>query len=193
MKTLLFLITFLSPLAQASDSNIKNFFQVSEGIYRGGRPTDGNMEYLAELGIKTDINLQGGDRKNLGIGRIMEWYQPGEKPENIAHEKAVAESFSINFYNFPLNSLAPVSRVDDKKIDQILAILENPGLQPIFIHCEHGKDRTGLVIALYRVKVQKWSVHDAYSEWFNSGHDNISYMFTSGLDRYFFWKAKQFQ
>jgi len=35
---------------------------------------------------------------------------------------------------------------------------------PVFIHCLHGKDRTGLLVALFRCIVQKWSFNNALKE-----------------------------
>lgn len=192
MKTLFLLTALLCSTAQASRANIQNFSKVTDGIYRGARPTDGNIGFLSESGIKTIVNLQGGDLNNFGLGGIIGWYEPGELPAAINHERATSEALNIRFYNFPLNALAPVNAAEDEEIDQILSIMENPEMLPVFIHCEHGKDRTGLLIALYRVKVQKWTSHDAFTEWFNSGHTNISSMYTGGLDYYFFQKIKRY-
>lgn len=36
--------------------------------------------------------------------------------------------------------------------------------KPCLVHCEHGQDRTGLIIACYRVKVYNWTRADAWAE-----------------------------
>ena len=56
---------------------------------------------------------------------------------------------------------------------------------PVYIHCEHGADRTGLLAALYRVKVQGWAPEDAKTEWEAHGHNCLSRIFTGYLDDYF--------
>ncbi len=70
---------------------------------------------------------------------------------------------------------------DDARIDEILAIIGNPAAQPVFVHCEHGVDRTGLIIALYEVKYLGMSAHDAYKDWRASGHKGIGTLFTGPL------------
>ena len=67
-----------------------------------------------------------------------------------------------------------------------MADLANSDLQPIYVHCQHGKDRTGLVVALERIQTEKWSVVNARAEWIAFGHGSISRIFTRSLDRYFF-------
>ena len=50
-------------------------------------------------------------------------------------------------------------------------------MQPVFIHCEFGKDRTGLLAALYEVLFMGISPQTAHQRWVDSGH-------TGQLDRY---------
>lgn len=38
------------------------------------------------------------------------------------------------------------------------------------VHCWHGSDRTGAVIAAYRIVQQGWSQHDAIDEMINGGY-----------------------
>jgi protein tyrosine phosphatase (PTP) superfamily phosphohydrolase (DUF442 family) len=39
-----------------------------------------------------------------------------------------------------------------------------PSRTPVFVHCQHGADRTGMMVAMYRVVVQGWSKADAIDE-----------------------------
>ena len=36
------------------------------------------------------------------------------------------------------------------------AVRQMQAMPGTFVHCEHGQDRTGLIVALYRVKVNGW-------------------------------------
>ena len=42
--------------------------------------------------------------------------------------------------------------------------------KPVFVHCLHGEDRTGLVIGAYRMLVERWSFDRAYAEMIAHGH-----------------------
>ena len=39
----------------------------------------------------------------------------------------------------------------DHQMEQILALFEDSANGPVFVHCRRGADRTGLVIACYRI------------------------------------------
>ena len=72
-------------------------------------------------------------------------------------------------------------RPSDVQINQILSALADTNNFPIFIHCHHGQDRTGLIIGLYRVEAQGWAPAKAYQEMLVNGfHPNLA-----GLDKYF--------
>jgi protein tyrosine/serine phosphatase len=73
--------------------------------------------------------------------------------------------------------------------DQDVALIENklltdPSLRPAFVHCQHGRDRTGVVIALHRVFREQpaWSPKQAYDEMLAYGfqtslHELLNYYF----------------
>lgn len=70
---------------------------------------------------------------------------------------------------------------NELQVNQILDALKNVDNFPVFIHCHHGQDRTGLIIGLYRVEVQGWTPSKAYQEMLDVGfHPSIS-----TLDNYF--------
>lgn len=121
---------------------VPNFHQITQQIYRGGRPTPEGLKSLKEAGIKSIINL-----------------------ENVAgpvqNERAQAKALGMGFMSSPMSWITPPT---DQQIDKILAVMSNPENQPVYIHCLHGRDRTGLVSALYRVLIQKMSAREAYSE-----------------------------
>lgn len=194
MKHILITILALSistQIAFAKSKGIENLTRAANGVYRGARPLDLNeMQTLSNLGIKSILNIQGGDM-NSSLWKLISWNEPGEKPEYIAAEKAVATQLNIGFKNIPLNSLDPVTVDEDKRIDQAIEFLHNPNNQPVYIHCEHGKDRTGLVVALYKIKYEGMSVEAAYNEWVQLGHDKKARIFTGDLDVYFAEKVKE--
>jgi tyrosine-protein phosphatase SIW14 len=194
MRNILFaLFVLVSCGAHAAETTIPNFAKVTDGLYRGGRPSELDLLYLVSIGVKTDISLQGGDLNNPGYETIVRWWEPGEIPESIAKEKDLAEKLQMTFVHAPLNSIAPITPEEDAAIDQLLLIMNDPLAQPVYIHCEHGKDRSGLLVALYRVKYQGWTAKAAYAEWAKYGHRGMGYWFTGDLDTYFYSKIEKFK
>jgi protein tyrosine/serine phosphatase len=59
------------------------------------------------------------------------------------------------------------------KMDRIVAIMADPANQPVFVHCKLGKDRTGIVVAAYRMKVEGWPFTLAESEMESFGFNGV--------------------
>jgi protein tyrosine/serine phosphatase len=166
IKFLVFVSFFLAtPLLYALQ--IPNFKQVHEYMYRGGRPSADDLKELKKMGIKTILNLEN-DRYPL------------------SQEKKVAEALNFNFISIPTASFL---KPKDEKVNRILAILDDSENYPIFIHCTHGRDRTGLMIGLYRVENEDWQPVKAYAEMKALGFRKILFNSDdyfkdrSGLDR----------
>ena len=62
---------------------------------------------------------------------------------------------------------------NDNEVDDILAKMGDPSLQPVYVHCTEGVDRTGLIIALYRVIEQGWAPKDAHDEMMAHGFKSL--------------------
>jgi protein tyrosine/serine phosphatase len=193
MKNLLFIsLFFISTLAHAADP-VGNFFKVNNSIYRGARPTSKNalVSLARDYGVKSIINLQGGDWTSKYY-KIIPWLEPGEDPVVIENEGNVTTQLGMNYLHSALNSLEPVTPNENFVIDQTLKFMHDPRNQPVFIHCEHGKDRTGLLVALYKVKYEHANVEAARKEWIAKGHSRFSQIFTGNLDDYYYEKVKEF-
>jgi protein tyrosine/serine phosphatase len=168
---------------------ITNFSQVSAEIYRGGRPEDAaSMADLKAMGIKTVIDLQGGDIGNSTFGWIAGLMEPGEAPSWIAYEKKTVEGLGMKFVNVPINSLDEMTSVSGYALGRAIALMNDPKNQPVYVHCEHGIDRTGMLIALYRVYYQNWTRQAAYDEMVEKGHTFMRQLITGDMST-FFWAA----
>lgn len=147
-KTLFCLLVLLIPgcayLGYLQDPwvDIPNLEQVNATLYRGGQPTPQGFRELQSLGIRTVISLKG-------------------PSEELAEEKALVRELGLGFYSLPMSVYL---RPDDTTVLRFLEIVLTPSNQPIFVHCESGRDRTGAMIALYRVVVDGWSPKPAYTE-----------------------------
>ena len=47
---------------------------------------------------------------------------------------------------------------------RFLQLATNPKRHPVLVHCQHGADRTGTVMAVYRIVVQDWQSPEAIRE-----------------------------
>jgi protein tyrosine/serine phosphatase len=140
---------------------IPAFRTVSEGIYRGGRPLHEGIFALSDrLAIKTDLDLENDN-------------------DAIRAEKLdVASVGGIRMISIPMSGFwAP----QDGAVNRALAILRDPSNYPIFVHCLHGEDRTGLIVGLFRVEVQGVSPAEAYAEMKDDGFHPL----LLGLNHYF--------
>ncbi len=52
----------------------------------------------------------------------------------------------------------------DANMDAILAKRKDKSRMPIYVHCKHGQDRTGVVIGLERVVNEGWAPQEAHDE-----------------------------
>jgi hypothetical protein len=123
-----------------------NFSMVSDGIYRGAHIlTNAQLQFLVEAPRQVQTLLD------------MEIYNPEEE-----WERALAGWSDVAFIHkgFMWNQTYPAEFIDD-----ILATIADPANQPIYVHCYFGDDRTGMVIALYRVVYEDWAPIDAFHEW----------------------------
>jgi hypothetical protein len=67
----------------------------------------------------------------------------------------------MQYVNVPMTGLTPPTEAE---ITKILALLEGSGTGPVFVHCQRGADRTGAVIAAYRIDHDHWDNARALSE-----------------------------
>ncbi len=126
---------------------IKNFHQVTDGIYRGARPTREGLQALSQVGFKTVLSFR--------------W-----RKAPVAKERALVEELGMTYLNIPLNYW---SFPEQSQIDEFLEIIDDDRNHPIFVHCFHGADRTGLLMAIYRVVRCGWSFQEAYQEMVSCG------------------------
>jgi protein tyrosine/serine phosphatase len=178
--------------AGAKSPPIKNFHSVTDRIFRGSHPqTEEDFAYLQRLGVKIIINLQGGDYSDNGwFGKnIIPKWENGETPEEIAREFELAAKHDIQVVNLPLNALKVIDATHEERIETALKIM-NESTESLYIHCAHGADRTGLVVALFRMKYQHWSADAAYAEMRRLGHSVVHMITTWPMDEFFFRYAR---
>jgi protein tyrosine/serine phosphatase len=164
MKFLAILVSALFTfLAAPKAGRAMTIHEVAPGIYRGAQPrTNADYEQLRKLGIKTVLNLRKRDRSA------------------IAAEAKKLSSMGIEHRHVPMDYFPR----RDGSVPRAIQVMSDPSLRPIYVHCKHGRDRTGLVIALHRVGHEGWAHHHAYREMTEHGFDHR----IIGLRRYF-WRT----
>jgi protein tyrosine/serine phosphatase len=127
---------------QPENIGLPKFGEVGPGFYRSGQPTEAGFRTAAAFGVRTVVDLR-------------------TERKRSRKEKAVVESLGMRYVNVPLRGFHKPNEVD---IERLLDIVANPTHQPVLIHCRHGVDRTGIVVAAYRIRFDGWSAETAYRE-----------------------------
>ena len=121
---------------------VPNLHRVAQGVYRSAQPTPKGFKNLEELGVKTVVNLRAfhGDQRALTGTSLRE--------------------LRVKMYAW---------NPDEEEIIQVMRILADPDGGPYLVHCMDGADRTGVVIAVYRMVFQDWTREAAVDEMVNGG------------------------
>jgi tyrosine-protein phosphatase SIW14 len=144
MVTASMLLVMLAGLARvdARRSALSNFHQVNPQLYRGAQPQAGGLQKLKAMGVKTIVNLR----------------TPGTLSRA---EEEEARGLGLRYFNI---SLPGLSQPKDEQVRRVLDIINTPENQPVFVHCHHGEDRTGTIIACYRISHDGWTGEQAKKE-----------------------------
>jgi protein tyrosine phosphatase (PTP) superfamily phosphohydrolase (DUF442 family) len=121
---------------------LPNFHKVSEDLYRGAQPTAAGIKQLKDMGIKTIVNLRSFNSDKGEIGNV-----------------------EIGYEHIYMKAWHP----EEEDVVRFLKIVTDKQKSPVFVHCQHGADRTGLMCAIYRVAVCGWSKESAADEMIYGG------------------------
>lgn len=122
---------------------LPNFHQVNDHIYRGGQPSQDAWPSLAKMGVKTVIDLR----------------RDGEEEHSTAEEARAVAAAGLTYVNIPMKGIVAPT---DQQIVKALALLNSK--DPVFVHCKRGSDRTGTIIACYRISHDSWQRKQALHE-----------------------------
>jgi len=121
---------------------LPNLFQVSPDLYRGAQPKKEGIPELESLGIKTVLSLR-----------------------FFHDDSSVLGGASLKSEVIPFLTWHP----EDEDVVRFLRIVSDPSKTPVFVHCRRGIDRTGTMVAIYRIVVQGWSREEAIREMTEGG------------------------
>ncbi len=136
-------LSLASAWAGSQNDNLPNFQKVDDHVYRGAQPTDGGFQQLAQLGIKTVIDLR----------------DVGEHSQ--ADEQKIVTGLGMRYVSIPMHGM---STPKDDLVAAVQALFSDAANGPVFVHCKRGADRTGMVVAVYRISHYQWDNKKALSE-----------------------------
>jgi protein tyrosine/serine phosphatase len=131
---------------------LSNFYQVTPTLYRSAQPSKGGLAYLSSQ--KPPVPGSGPIRTVLSLRAF--------------HDDAsiVPAAPPLRYEQIRFNTWHP----ENEDIVKFLRVATTPELQPVLVHCQHGSDRTGTMVALYRIVVQGWSKEAALLEMTQGGY-----------------------
>jgi protein tyrosine/serine phosphatase len=123
-------------------SGLPNFFKVSEDLYRGAQPTKEGFKKLKEMGVKTVVNLR-----------------------SFHSDRSELKGLGMNYEHIYMKAWHP----ERHEVIRFFKIVTDKNKIPVFVHCQHGADRTGTMVALYRIVIQGWTKEAAIREMTQGG------------------------
>ena len=124
-------------------SGLPNFYRVTPNLYRGAQPTAEGMRALEAMGVKTVLSLRAFNDDDALLPQTR-----------LAHPR-------IRFKTW---------HPEHEDVVRFLRIVTDPNSAPVFVHCRFGSDRTGTMIAIYRIAVQDWDREAAIREMVEGGY-----------------------
>lgn len=119
---------------------ISNFGRVNANLFRGAQPKSDEYAQLAAMGIHTCIDLR-----------------DDPEPTACTHAKLAL----LRYINLPMSDHDyPV----DGTAEKFLALVTAKMNWPVYVHCAGGRHRTGFCVAVYRMRIDGWSLDDALAE-----------------------------
>jgi tyrosine-protein phosphatase SIW14 len=118
---------------------IPNFGKVSSTLYRGGQPSRQGFEALSKMGVDIVVDTRG--NRADGEGKMV-------------------KHMGMKYVSIPWHCPFP----HDEVFARFLKLMKDNPHKKVFVHCRLGDDRTGMMVAAYRMAIEDWSAKDAMLE-----------------------------
>lgn len=125
---------------------VPRFEKVSDALYRGGQPDAKGFGQLKKIGVKTIVSL-----------RVLD------------HDRRRLRGLGLRYLHVSFKHVHP----EDEDTVAFLKVVANPENQPVFVHCRDGVDRTGMMVALYRIIIEDWPKPKALAEMKRMGFNPV--------------------
>lgn len=155
--------SFGAPAEKLKIAGVPNAGKISDVLFRGAQPSPQGLAELKKLGVTTIVDLRG----NRGP---------------VSREREQAESLGMRFIDIPVSGWSPPS---NQQVAEFLKLFQRDPTQKIFVHCYYGRDRTGVMVAAYRMAQQHWTPDQAVAEMDSFGfHYHLYPAMTSYVRRF---------
>jgi len=136
----------IAPIGAAATTmsieGVPNAGSITSNLFRGAQPHDSSYADLRKLGMNIIVDLR-------------------DENGEVSAEKKAVEAAGMKFVSLPWHGGGLPSR--DQILTYFSLLRDNPD-QKIFLHCQYGADRTGVMVALYRIAVDHWTSEQAIKE-----------------------------
>ncbi len=137
-------LTWAQPVAL---EGVPNLYQVTDNLYRSAQPNAAGFKALAAAGVQTVVSVR-------------------QTVNDVPHGKDTG----IAFARIPMKSRYVAENGGWRVVRSLRAVYAGMEQGPTLIHCHHGADRTGLIVALYRILSQGWTREAALAELIDGGY-----------------------
>lgn len=124
------------PAENQKKGALENLYQISDNLYRCEQPRGNDWNALAENGNKTIINFR-----------------------RRQSDRDAEGTSGLTFVHLPMRA----GKIRYEKVVECLRMI-NESPNPTIVHCLHGSDRTGCVVACYRMVFCGWTREQAIAE-----------------------------
>ena len=133
-------------------AGIHNAGEINDLLYRGAQPGHAGLRELKKLGITTIVDLRRDD------------------PQKADWERRESAVLGMRFVYIPVGGWDPPS---DEQVAEFLGLFREDPKPKVFVHCRFGDDRTGTLVATYRIAVDQWTPKQAIGEMYFFGFNGL--------------------
>lgn len=137
---------------------VGDFGEVTPFLYRGAQPNKEGFAELAKMGVAIVVDLRGKSKS----------------------EEATVKDLGMRYEPISWFCMRP----KDALIARFLNLVRDNPRKKIFVHCTTGIDRTGMMVAAYRMVDQGWTAQEAMAEMKEFGFSRFHQTICWGLGSY---------
>jgi tyrosine-protein phosphatase SIW14 len=126
---------------------VENAGKISDFLYRGAQPRGNGYEELKKLGISIVVDLRNS--------------KPVKHDGGETREQLKVEAAGMRYVEIPTSAFFGPT---EGQVATFLQLLRDNQKQKSFVHCYFGDDRTGVMVATYRIAMDHWTSDEAYNE-----------------------------